>query len=257
MQNSKALAMLNLVNFRHKAESIKNTSYRKFLETYNYMLNDNLSICYIKTYNNISRYGYLEFREVDCSSKLVEISDIERDNSLFKIYKKEPIDGKLFDIHIQQISRPYYSLSQIKTKNLNLLYSMKLEEKVWQKDYRMTKEYKQSPNGFIEDSNYRQKSTINTNFDHCRYMLDSEMNICYISTIKNGSKNVLCTINIDKSKQNISVSSEKVVTDTPRKLVFEANYCGKQWFMQSFEDKMIDLILKKIYKLRGKIWKKM
>lgn len=125
MQDSKALAMLNLVDFRHKAESIKNTSYRKFLETYNYMLNDNLSICYIKTYNK-SRYGYLEFREVDCSSKLVEILDIERDNSLFKIYKKEPIDGKLFDIHIQQISRPNYSLSQIKTKNLNLLHSMTL-----------------------------------------------------------------------------------------------------------------------------------
>lgn len=125
MQNSKSLAMLNLVDFRYKAESIKNTSYRKFLETYNYMLNDNLSICYIKTYNK-SRYGYLEFREVDCSSKLVEILDIERDNSLFKIYKKEPIDGKLFDIHIQQISRPNYSLSQIKTKNLSLLHSMTL-----------------------------------------------------------------------------------------------------------------------------------
>lgn len=125
MQDSKALAMLNLVDFRYKAESIKNTSYRKFLETYNYMLNDNLSICYIKTYNK-SRYGYLEFREVDCSSKLVEILDIERDNSLFKIYKKEPIDGKLFDIHIQQISRPNYSLSQIKTKNLSLLHSMTL-----------------------------------------------------------------------------------------------------------------------------------
>ena len=127
MQDSKALALaiLNLVDFRYKAESIKNTSYRKFLETYNYMLNDNLSICYIKTYS-ISRYDYLEFREVDCSSKLVEISDIERDNSLFKIYKKEPIDGKLFDIHIQQISRQNYSLSQIKTKNLNLLHSMTL-----------------------------------------------------------------------------------------------------------------------------------
>ena len=129
MQDSKALAMLNLVDFRYKAESIKNTSYRKLLETHRHMLNDNLSICYIKTYS-ISRYGYLEFREVDCSSKLVEISDIERDNSLFKIYEKEPIDVKWLDIHIQQISRPNYSMSQIKTKNLNLLYSMKLEEKV-------------------------------------------------------------------------------------------------------------------------------
>ena len=123
MQDSKALAILNLVDFRYKAESIKDTSYRKRLESYKYMLNDNLSICYIKTYS-ISRYGYIEFREVGCSSKLVEISDIERDDSLFKIYKKEPIDGKWFDIHIQQISRPNYSMSQIKTKNLNLLYSM-------------------------------------------------------------------------------------------------------------------------------------
>ena len=119
----------------------------------------------------------------------------------------------------------------------------------------MKEEDKRPPNAFLDNSNCRQKSTINTNFDHCRYMLDSEMNICYISTIKNGSKNVLCTINTDKSKhkQNISVSAEKVVTDTPRKLVLEVNYCGKQWFMQSFEDKIIDLILKKIYKLRGKI----
>jgi hypothetical protein len=117
--------MLNLLNFRHKAQSIKNTNYRKRLETYKYMLNDNLSICYIKTYS-ISRYGYIEFREVDCSSKLVEISDIERDSSLFKIYKTEPINGKWFDTHIQQISRENYSLSQIKTKNLNLLHSMTL-----------------------------------------------------------------------------------------------------------------------------------
>ena len=45
MQDSKALALaiLNLVDFRYKAESIKNTSYRKLLDTYKYMLNDNLS----------------------------------------------------------------------------------------------------------------------------------------------------------------------------------------------------------------------
>ena len=121
----------------------------------------------------------------------------------------------------------------------------------------MNEEDKLSPNEFLDNSNWRAKSTIIPNFDHCRYMLDSEMNICYISTIKNGRKDVLCTINIDKTKQNISVSAEKVVTDTPRKLVLEINYCGKQWFMQSFEDKMLDSILKKIYKLRGKIWKKM
>ena len=47
MQDSKALALaiLNLLDFRYKAESIKNTSYRKLLDTYKYMLNDNLSIC--------------------------------------------------------------------------------------------------------------------------------------------------------------------------------------------------------------------
>ena len=129
MQNLKALEMLNLVDFRYKAESIKNTSYRKLLDAYKYMLNDNLSICYIKTYS-ISRYGYLEFREVDCCSKPVEIEDIVRDSSLFKVYKTEPINGKWFDTHIQQISRPNFSFSRIKTKNLNLLYSMKLEEKV-------------------------------------------------------------------------------------------------------------------------------
>ena len=117
----------------------------------------------------------------------------------------------------------------------------------------MNEEDKQSPDEFLNNINCRQKSTINSNFDHCRYMLDSEMNICYISTIKHGKKEVLCTINIDKTKQNISVSAEKVVTDIPSKLVFEASYSGKQWRMQSFEDKMIDLILKKIYKLRGKI----
>lgn len=122
----------------------------------------------------------------------------------------------------------------------------------------MNEEDKLSPNEFLDNSNWRAKSTIIPNFDHCRYMLDSEMNICYISTIKHGSKDVLCTANVDKSKQNISVSDEIVVTNTPRKSVLEVkNYCGKQWFMQSFEDKMIDLILKKIYKLRGKIWKKM
>ena len=117
----------------------------------------------------------------------------------------------------------------------------------------MNEEDKLSPNSFLDNSSWRQKSTINTNFNHRRYMLDSEMNICYISTIKHGRKDVLCTINIDKTKQNISVSAEKVVTDTPSKSVLEINYCGKQWFMQSFEYQMIDLILKKIYKLRGKI----
>ena len=117
----------------------------------------------------------------------------------------------------------------------------------------MNKEDNQSLNAFLDNSNWRSKSTINTNFNHCKYMLDSEMNICYISTIKHGRKDVLYTINIDKTKQNISFSSEKVLTDIPRKLVLEVNHLGKQWFMQSFEDKMIDLILKKIYNLRGKI----
>ena len=117
----------------------------------------------------------------------------------------------------------------------------------------MNEEDKLSHNAFLDNSNCRQKSTINTNFNHCRYMLDSEMNICYISTIDNGSKDVLCTTNIDKTKEIISFSAGKIVTDTSSKSVLEINYCGKQWFMQSFEYQMIDLILKKIYKLRGKI----
>ena len=126
MQNLKALEMLNLVEFRYKAENIDGTSYRKLLDAYKYMLNDNLSICYIKTYS-ISRYGYIEFREVDCYSKLVEIEDIARDSSLFKVYKTEPINGKWFGTHIQQISREDFSFSRIKTKNTNLLLSMNPE----------------------------------------------------------------------------------------------------------------------------------
>ena len=43
----------------------------------------------------------------------------------------------------------------------------------------MDKENKQSPNEFLDNSNCRKKSNIDPNFDHCRYMLDSEMNICY------------------------------------------------------------------------------
>ena len=117
----------------------------------------------------------------------------------------------------------------------------------------MNEEDKLSPNSFLDNSNCRQKSTINTNFNHCRYMLDSEMNICYISTIKHGRKNVLCAINIDKTKQNISVSAEKVVTDTPSKSVLEINYCGKQWLIQSFNNNLISLILIKTQKLRGRI----
>lgn len=50
--------------------------------------------------------------------------------------------------------------------------------------------------------------------------------------------------------------AESIKNTSYRKLL-EINYCGKRWFMQSFEYQMIDLILKKIYKLRGKIWKKM
>lgn len=117
----------------------------------------------------------------------------------------------------------------------------------------MNKEDKPSPNAFLDNSNYRQKSSIVPNFDHDKTMLDSELNICYINTMRYGKKEVLCTINIDKTKQNISASDETVVTNIPRKLVLEVNYYGKQWFMQSFEDKIINLIFKKIYKLRGKI----
>ena len=123
MQNLKALEMLNLVDFRHKAKNIKNTNYGKTFNPYKYMLNDNFSICYIKRHT-ARTYRYVELRELNCSSKSIEISDIERDNSLFKVYKTEPINGKWFDIHIQQVSVNNSSLSRIKRKNTNLLYSM-------------------------------------------------------------------------------------------------------------------------------------
>ena len=120
-----------------------------------------------------------------------------------------------------------------------------------EKDYKMNEENKQSPSEFLDNSNCRKKSNIDPNFDHCRYMLDSDMRICYISSIERGSKDVLCTINTDKSRSHISVSAEKVVTDTASKSVLEVNYCGKQWFMQSFQDELIHSILKKILKLKG------
>lgn len=73
----------------------------------------------------------------------------------------------------------------------------------------MNEENKQSPNSFLDNSSWRQKSTIDTNFNYCRYMLDSEMNICYISTIKHGRKNALCTINIDKKNKTFQLVPEK------------------------------------------------
>ena len=47
MEDLKALAILNLVDFRYKAKNIKNTNYGKTLNAYKYMINDNFSICYI------------------------------------------------------------------------------------------------------------------------------------------------------------------------------------------------------------------
>ena len=117
MQNSKALAMLNLVDFRYKAESIKNTSYRKLLDAYKYMLNDNLSICYIKTYSR-SRYGYIEFKEVNSFMSSIEISDVDVIHSLSKI------SGKSIDVHIQNASQEKYSISNIRKKNSMLIDSI-------------------------------------------------------------------------------------------------------------------------------------
>ena len=114
-----------------------------------------------------------------------------------------------------------------------------------------------SPRLWLDYNGWRSKSSIVPNFDHTKFMLDSELNICYINTMKYGTKNVIHTTNIDKSKQNISASSKEVLTDIPRKSVFEVNYSGKQWLMQSFNDNLISLILIKTQKLRGRIWKKM
>ena len=54
----------------------------------------------------------------------------------------------------------------------------------------MNEEDKLSPNSFLDNSNCRQKSTINTNFNHCRYMLDSEMNIWISNDRFNFKKNI-------------------------------------------------------------------
>ena len=108
----------------------------------------------------------------------------------------------------------------------------------------------------LNDNTWRSKSNIVPNFDHTKFMLDSELNICYIDTMRYANKNVICTINTDKNKQNISISSKEVLTDIPSKLVFEASYSGKQWRMQSFNHNLINLILIKIQKLRVRIWKK-
>ena len=117
----------------------------------------------------------------------------------------------------------------------------------------MNEENKQSPSEFLDNSNWRQKSSIVPNFDKQKIMLDSELNICYINTMKHSTKNVICTMNIDKSRQNISSSSKEVLTDIPRKSVFEVNYSGKQWLIQSFNNDLINLISIKIHKLKGKI----
>ena len=110
-----------------------------------------------------------------------------------------------------------------------------------------------SPRLWLDYNGWRSKSSIVPNFDHTKSMLDSELNICYINTMRYANKNVLCAINIDKSKQNISISSKEVLTDIPRKSVFEVNYSGKQWLIQSFNNNLINLISIKTQKLRGKI----
>ena len=117
MQNSKALAMLNLVEFRHRAKNIKNTTYGKTFNTYKYMINDNFSICYIRTYD-INSYGYIEFKEVNSFISSIEISDVDVIHSLSKI------SGKSIDVHIQNASQEKYSISNIRKKNSILINSI-------------------------------------------------------------------------------------------------------------------------------------
>lgn len=117
MKNSKALAMLNLVEFRHKAKSIKNTNYGKTFNTYKYMINDNFSICYIRTYD-INSYGYIEFKEVNSFVSSIEISEVDVIHSLSKI------SGKSIDVHIQNASQEKYSISTIRKKNSILIDSI-------------------------------------------------------------------------------------------------------------------------------------
>ena len=117
MENSKALEMLNLVEFRHKAKNIKNTTYGKTFNTYKYMINDNFSICYIRTYD-INSYGYIEFREVNSLASSIEISEVDVIHSLSKI------SGKSIDVHIQNASQEKYSISNVRKKNSIIIDSI-------------------------------------------------------------------------------------------------------------------------------------
>ena len=119
----------------------------------------------------------------------------------------------------------------------------------------MNEENKQSPSEFLDNSNWRQKSNIVPDFNHCKYMLDSEMKICYLSATPYTKKNVLCIININKNKPSISVSEKEVLISNSYMSVFEkdVNSEVKEWLIQSFEDKLISLISQKIDKLKGRI----
>ena len=112
-----------------------------------------------------------------------------------------------------------------------------------------------SPGLWLDYNGWRSKSNIVPDFNHCKYMLDSEMKICYLSATPYTKKNVLCTININKNKPSISVSEKEVLISNSYMSVFEkdVNSEVKEWLIQSFEDKLISLISQKIDKLKGRI----
>lgn len=112
-----------------------------------------------------------------------------------------------------------------------------------------------SPGLWLDYNGWRLKSNIVPDFNHCKYMLDSEMKICYLSATPYTKKNVLCTININKNKPSISVSEKEVLISNSYMSVFEkdVNSEVKEWLIQSFEDKLISLISQKIDKLKGRI----
>ena len=135
MQDLKALSILNLVDFRYKAESIKNTRYRKLLDTYKYMLNDNLTLVFVDSGSSVKNkyisdkylfiYKYITQRRIQeqMIAPVNSSSRVGRHSS--HIHHSNPISQEISSSHIQSIrknvqdsiGRKYFELDNELLKN--------------------------------------------------------------------------------------------------------------------------------------------